>query len=118
MLPLPFYTHPRKGPLNLACMLPPWSNPTDLGPKSYVAYGRVGEGCVGGAHGGGGAHGPHGQGEYDQGEGRTWVRGGRRRGHMEWGRVRGTHGGGRGGVLRTALSMVRMPMTPTSRACF
>ena len=62
MLPLPFYTHPRKGPLNLACMLPPWSNPTDLGPKSYVAYGRVGEGCVGGAHGGGGHMGHMGKG--------------------------------------------------------
>ncbi|GAX77805.1 hypothetical protein CEUSTIGMA_g5248.t1 [Chlamydomonas eustigma] len=43
MLPLPFYTHPKGGPLNLAWMLPPWSNPTDLGPKTYIAYGRVEE---------------------------------------------------------------------------
>ncbi len=41
MLPLPFYTLPRQAPLNLACHLPPWANPTDLGPKTYVAFGRV-----------------------------------------------------------------------------
>lgn len=29
-------------PLNLATLLPPWTVPTDLGPKTYVAYGRVG----------------------------------------------------------------------------
>ncbi len=42
MLPLPFYTRPSEAPLNLACLLPPWANPTDLGPKTYVAFGRVG----------------------------------------------------------------------------
>jgi hypothetical protein len=43
MLPLPFYTHPKEAPLNLASAMPAWSNPTDLGPKTYVAFGRVGD---------------------------------------------------------------------------
>jgi len=41
MLPLPFLTLPKEAPLNLACSMPSWSNPTDLGPKTYVAFGRV-----------------------------------------------------------------------------
>ena len=43
MLPLPFYTHPRVAPLNLATMMPPLSNPTDLGPKTYIASGQIEE---------------------------------------------------------------------------
>ena len=40
MLPWPEYTHPQ-GPLNLAShLLQDLDNPPDLGPKSYVAYGR------------------------------------------------------------------------------
>ena len=40
MLPWPDYTHPL-GPLNLASHLQQgFDNPPDLGPKSYVAYGR------------------------------------------------------------------------------
>ena len=40
MLPWPEYTHPQ-GPLNLASHLQKdFDNPPDLGPKSYVAYGR------------------------------------------------------------------------------
>lgn len=42
MLPLPFLTRPKATPLNLASMLPRWANPTDLGPKTYIAFGRVG----------------------------------------------------------------------------
>jgi lysine-specific demethylase 3 len=39
------YSDPRLSfsPLNLACALQLRDNPTDLGPKCYVAYGRVGE---------------------------------------------------------------------------
>eukprot|EP00775_Hariotina_reticulata_P006709 gene6710-6930_t len=39
------YADPRLSfsPLNLASALQPGDNPTDLGPKCYVAYGRVGE---------------------------------------------------------------------------
>lgn len=40
MLPMPEYTHPTAGPLNLATKLPFWINPPDLGPKAYIAYGR------------------------------------------------------------------------------
>ncbi|GFH31894.1 JmjC domain-containing protein, partial [Haematococcus lacustris] len=36
LLPLPLYTHTTAGPLNLATMMPSWTNPTDLGPKTYV----------------------------------------------------------------------------------
>eukprot|EP00798_Chlamydomonas_sp_ICE-L_P014386 gene14386-20387_t len=43
MLPLKMYTHPYEAPLNLATMMPSWSNPTDLGPKTYIAYGQVEE---------------------------------------------------------------------------
>eukprot|EP00798_Chlamydomonas_sp_ICE-L_P014715 gene14715-20755_t len=43
MLPLKMYTHPSEGPLNLAAMMPRWSNPTDLGPKTYIAMGQVEE---------------------------------------------------------------------------
>ncbi|GAX81301.1 hypothetical protein CEUSTIGMA_g8732.t1 [Chlamydomonas eustigma] len=43
MLPLPFYTLPKDSPLNLASMMPSWSNATDLGPKTYVAFGRAHE---------------------------------------------------------------------------
>jgi hypothetical protein len=41
-LPLRAYTDPRlgRGPLNLATCLLPDDNPTDLGPKGYLAYGR------------------------------------------------------------------------------
>jgi hypothetical protein len=41
-LPLRAYTDPRlgRGPLNLASALLPRDNPTDLGPKGYLAYGR------------------------------------------------------------------------------
>ena len=47
MLPWPDYTHPL-GPLNLASHLQPaFDNPPDLGPKSYVAYGRC---CSGVTH--------------------------------------------------------------------
>lgn len=41
MLPMPPYTLPTGAPLNLASMLPPWANATDLGPKTYIASGRV-----------------------------------------------------------------------------
>jgi len=40
MLPLKEYTHPRAGPLNLAAQLPQTALPPDLGPKSYIAFGR------------------------------------------------------------------------------
>lgn len=40
MLPLKMYTHPDCGPLNLAAYVPACANPTDLGPKSYIAFGR------------------------------------------------------------------------------
>jgi hypothetical protein len=41
-LPVRAYTDPRlgRGPLNLATCLLPDDNPTDLGPKGYLAYGR------------------------------------------------------------------------------
>ena len=41
MLPLPAYTHPHSAPLNLATMIPGWANPSDLGPKTYIANGQV-----------------------------------------------------------------------------
>lgn len=47
MLPLPFYTLPSQSPLNLASWFPSQCVPPDLGPKTYVAYGRVQEGVVG-----------------------------------------------------------------------
>lgn len=42
MLPCPAYTHPEalSGLLNLANLMPETANPTDLGPKTYIAYGR------------------------------------------------------------------------------
>lgn len=42
MLPLPAYTHPEPGhaTLNLATMLPDTANATDMGPKTYIAFGR------------------------------------------------------------------------------
>lgn len=41
MLPLKEYTHPTAGPLNLAAQLPEQGAvKPDLGPKSYIAYGR------------------------------------------------------------------------------
>lgn len=43
VLPVPEYTHPAAGPLNMASMLPPDALPTDLGPKTYIAYGRIKE---------------------------------------------------------------------------
>ncbi|CAL8468356.1 g7896 [Coccomyxa elongata] len=42
MLPMPEYSHPR-GPLNLVSYLKDNSVKPDLGPKSYVAFGRVRE---------------------------------------------------------------------------
>jgi lysine-specific demethylase 3 len=39
MLPLKEYTH-QAGPLNLAAALPRTAIKPDLGPKSYIAYGR------------------------------------------------------------------------------
>jgi hypothetical protein len=44
-LPLRCYTDPRLGgsALNLAAALQERDNPTDLGPKCYIAYGRVAE---------------------------------------------------------------------------
>jgi hypothetical protein len=49
MLPVPFYTLPGLGmaPLNLASALVKDDNPTDLGPKTYIAYGRLEEGTEG-----------------------------------------------------------------------
>jgi lysine-specific demethylase 3 len=49
MLPVPSYTNPQLGlaPLNLASALLPRDNPTDLGPKTYIAYGRLEEGRQG-----------------------------------------------------------------------
>ena len=41
MLPLLPFTHPHSAPLNLATMMPAWANPTDLGPKTYIANGQV-----------------------------------------------------------------------------
>ncbi len=47
MLPMPLYTLPQldaaAAPLNLAAALHEEDNPTDLGPKTYVAYGRIEE---------------------------------------------------------------------------
>lgn len=42
MLPVPAYTSPVLGaaPLNLAAALDTTDNPTDLGPKIYIGYGR------------------------------------------------------------------------------
>ena len=40
MLPLKEVTHPAAGPLNLAVHLPDSTLRPDLGPKSYIAYGR------------------------------------------------------------------------------
>jgi lysine-specific demethylase 3 len=44
-LPLRHYTEPRLAidALNVATALQPRDNPTDLGPKCYIAYGRVAE---------------------------------------------------------------------------
>lgn len=44
-LPVRCYTEPRLGvsSLNLATALQTRDNPTDLGPKCYIAYGRVAE---------------------------------------------------------------------------
>ena len=50
MLPVKVMTQPVRAPLNLAAMMPRDCNPTDLGPKTYIAYGQVsvgGEGGVG-----------------------------------------------------------------------
>eukprot|EP00198_Chlamydomonas_reinhardtii_P009136 XP_001698473.1 predicted protein [Chlamydomonas reinhardtii] len=38
-LPLQWMTRPDEAPLNLATQLPSNANPTDLGPKSYIAFG-------------------------------------------------------------------------------
>ena len=40
MLPLKEVTHPVAGPLNLAAQLPETAVKPDLGPKSFIAYGR------------------------------------------------------------------------------
>lgn len=40
MLPLKELTHPAEGPLNMAVHLPDSTRLPDLGPKSYIAYGR------------------------------------------------------------------------------
>lgn len=40
MLPLKELTHPAAGPLNMAVHLPDSTRLPDLGPKSYIAYGR------------------------------------------------------------------------------
>ena len=40
MLPLKELTHPLAAPLNLATHLPDTTRQPDLGPKSYIAYGR------------------------------------------------------------------------------
>lgn len=44
MVPLKEYTH-QAGPLNLAGALPPSAIKPDLGPKSYIAYGRCAAAC-------------------------------------------------------------------------
>ena len=41
MLPMPEYTHPH-GPLNMVGYLQQGDQPPDLGPKSYIAFGRRG----------------------------------------------------------------------------
>ena len=43
LLPIPELTRADGGALNLATMLPPERNPSDLGPKSYFALGQPGE---------------------------------------------------------------------------
>jgi hypothetical protein len=50
MLPVGELTLPILGtaPLNLATALVKADNPTDLGPKTYIAYGRCGAGKGGG----------------------------------------------------------------------
>jgi hypothetical protein len=35
------YTHTTHAPLNMATLMPKWTNPTDLGPKTYIAYGQA-----------------------------------------------------------------------------
>lgn len=45
MVPLKEYTHPTAGPLNLAAQLPKEAIKPDLGPKSYIAYGRCASAC-------------------------------------------------------------------------
>ncbi|XP_050215447.1 lysine-specific demethylase JMJ25-like [Mercurialis annua] len=42
-LPFKEYTHPENGPLNLAVRLPKGSLKPDMGPKTYIAYGRTQE---------------------------------------------------------------------------
>ncbi|CAG9462296.1 unnamed protein product [Pedinophyceae sp. YPF-701] len=39
-LPMPEYTHPEHGPLNMYCALPQQFLPPDIGPKTYIAFGR------------------------------------------------------------------------------
>lgn len=43
MLPMPEYTDPKVGPLNLAKDLPQRCVPPDMGPKTYIALGRMKE---------------------------------------------------------------------------
>eukprot|EP00803_Ostreobium_quekettii_P008080 evm.model.scf_194.8 EVM.evm.TU.scf_194.8 scf_194:78016-96915(+) len=43
MLPMPEYTDPTEGPLNLRKYLPDSCLPPDLGPKTYIALGRLKE---------------------------------------------------------------------------
>ena len=40
MLPLKELSHPTAAPLNLVTHLPDTTRQPDLGPKSYIAYGR------------------------------------------------------------------------------
>jgi lysine-specific demethylase 3 len=43
MVPFGEYTNPKHGPMNMATHMPEGSVPPDLGPKSYIAYGRTSE---------------------------------------------------------------------------
>ena len=43
MLPVPEYTNPNGGCLNLTTLLPKKRLPPDLGPKTYLALGRMTE---------------------------------------------------------------------------
>lgn len=49
LLPCPEYTLPERAaaPLNLAAAIPHGINATDLGPKTYVAFGRLQESTTG-----------------------------------------------------------------------